>query len=156
MMYVQLIVLASALSLASCRSTNPQRWWERFPPKIEFQNWETEKHTFPPGAYYRFVGEILHTDSGTVYKRSQPYSCELMLGYLLGAGIDIREAWYRGPESNCHGFQVMVDASLLIRLDHTTDQEKLERLGFETVRSNDPGPGQCPYNVLHYIFKPLR
>ena len=43
-----------------------------------------------------------------------------------------------------------VSSSLLIRVEQKLSDEFMERLGFTIT--DYPSVGNCPYNVLHYIF----
>lgn len=106
--------------------------------KVENENWLTDSLTFPPGIYYQFN------------RLTFSLNPELIMGYLFGKGVEIKEAWYRPSDNRCGVSEVMVSSSLLIRTTSKKKEQLLKKYGF--VKTEEPNPGQCPYNVLHYVF----
>jgi len=120
--------------------------------RYEFQNWEYDKHLFPPGVYYQFLGRIELKDGKKHYTNwtiiNKP---EMLIGFLIGKGIPIREVWYKESERNCHDLQVVIPASLLIRTAKEMPEDVMNVFGFE--KTEQVSPGGCPYNILHYMFE---
>jgi hypothetical protein len=120
--------------------------------KFEFQNWEKNDYSYPSGSYYRFTGKIEYKDGKKhIIGWEHLKNPEMLIGFLIGKGIPVKEVWYKASESNCHGFQIVVSASLLIRTDREIDQEFITVFGFEKIEPFG-APGGCPYNIRHYIF----
>lgn len=104
----------------------------------EYQNWERDSHSFPEGIYYGYTPTYV-SEWGMV------------IGFLVGRGVPIKEVWFKQGESNCHGEQTQVPASLLIRVAKPVSEEFMRSFGF--ARTRTPGPGGCPHNVLHVLFE---
>jgi len=113
--------------------------------KPESQDWEKEPPVFPNGHYYRFNGIVRN---GTTYLQEVTRP-DLILGYLLGQGIEIEDAWYRPYATHCGPLEVMVGSSLDIRIKSDKHNELLNKYGF--VKAAKPSAG-CPNNVIHYSF----
>jgi hypothetical protein len=115
------------------------------PPTVEIQNWTKEPVDFPEGYYYQFLG-VKQEDKTILYPVNHP---RLLLGYLLGQGIEIEEAWHRDDAPSCGIYEVIVSSSLAIRTLHDKHDDQLKALGFFKV---DEPKADCPYTVYHYIF----
>lgn len=77
----------------------------------------------------------------------------MMLGYLLGKGIEIEDAWYKAYETRCGNSEVIVSSSLVIRVSSEKNKDLLIKHGFMKV---DKPSAACPYNVIHYSFSRKR
>jgi hypothetical protein len=118
---------------------------------FEYQNWMEEKYSLPEGIYYQFVGRIVIEEGEKIFYHLPARNPERFFGFLVAFGIPLKEAYYRQHESNCRGFEVVIDPSLLIRTDQKLSDKFMEELGF--VYTDHPSVGECPYNVRHYIFR---
>jgi hypothetical protein len=109
-----------------------------------------EKLLLPEGTYYQFVGEIIYKDGDRIFVHNPVRNPERFFGYLIALNVSIIEAWYRMQESNCRGYDVVINSSLLIRVRNRVSDEMMEELGF--IYTDYPSVGKCPYNVMHYSF----
>lgn len=153
--FILLIFFANPIWAQQIDTTGLSTYFKYFVPNnldFEFQNWERDKHSFPPGVYYQFGGLIEHKDGKkhithwTIINKP-----EMIIGFLIGKGIPIREVWYKESERNCHGLQIVISASLLIRTEKEVREDLMNAFGFE--KTEPISPGGCPYNIRYYIFK---
>jgi hypothetical protein len=107
------------------------------------QDWEKEPPIFPSGYYYQFNGISI---VGVAQEVTRP---DLVLGYLIGQGIIIEDAWYRQRSTYCGFSEVIVGSSLAIRTESDKHNDLLKRYGFIKV---ERPLASCPSAVTHYSF----
>ena len=105
-------------------------------------------NSYPAGSYYGFIG-ITRNGITDIGGTKNP---ELLIGFLIGQGIDVEEAWYRGSLTRCDLADVMVPSSLTIRVRNNKQEELLKKFGFRKV--DKPTSGGCSNsNLAHYDFR---
>ncbi len=117
--------------------------------KSDYQNWEENHYEFKKGYYYNLSTIKRVGVKGFDMSDFDHQKSDIILGYLLGKGIKIEEAWFRSADSSCGVLDVWVMPSLCIRLKNDSYSEYLATLGFLIV---DGPVAQCPYSVKHYLF----
>ncbi|PKP52287.1 MAG: hypothetical protein CVT92_09780 [Bacteroidetes bacterium HGW-Bacteroidetes-1] len=102
-------------------------------------------YNFDKGIYYTYVFE-----EGANFGFDE----KALISKILTTGSDVKDIWYKSGASMCvppgsnMGMTVMVDPSLLIRLDKSDTE--LMNLGF--IETTEPGLGDCAYYVKRYRF----
>jgi len=121
--------------------------------ETETQNWEEGEHAFPDGgAYYEYRGDA---EQDTSEKRLQ--SGEMLLGMLIGEGVELTDAWHKARRNSCSppgskmASSVIVRAVLIVRTEDATSEQLLRDLGFSPT--DTPQIGHCAYDVTHYAFE---
>ncbi|MTI32276.1 hypothetical protein [Xanthovirga aplysinae] len=148
MKYILLVALCALFSF-NCYAQNlsteqVEEYYQLFfdgGVKVEMQNWEKDSLELSSGHYYSFA-------ENNAMNISSP---NMILGFLIGKGLKIEEAWYRKNENSCGRMMVMVPSSLLIKASDDSQTDIFEKLGFK--KSTNPSVGMCPYLVTHYIFE---
>ena len=110
------------------------------PVKFKSENWFEHPPVFSTGHYYQFAD---------FYGENVFRSPLMLLGFLLGQGIELEEAWFRGHSTRCGYAETIVDSSLAIRVRTDKQAEALKKFGF--VKTNQPA-ASCPNGVTHYFF----
>ena len=151
--YLSIVLLFMCQSLELAAQSEPDRQVERYRSLFlhnrlnggEFENWNKVPPTFPKGYYYQFAGKI-RSDTAWTSEVDNP---EMILGYLIGLGVEVEDAWFKGYDANCDEFSAAANTYLAIRLKSNKHSELLGKHGFQkTDRPSAP----CPYNVIRYSF----
>ena len=115
------------------------------PINIEFPKEQNVNSSFPKGYYYYFRG-IIRNDTTYLHEIKNP---ELIMGFLIGQGIQLEEAWFIGAETRCGIADVMVPSSLTIRVSKGDQSKSLKKFGFFSVEKPISG---CSNHGIHYSF----
>jgi len=109
-------------------------------------------YNFPPGSYYLMTGVQVPdplVKDGFIMLYSVP-NVEMLLGYFIGKGVEMEEAWIFPPNS-CNGlFQVETPMEILVRVSGNQSGTKLGELGFNKLEN--PTFQSCEGIFSHYTF----
>ncbi|ALJ00737.1 hypothetical protein [Rufibacter tibetensis] len=146
-----LLILVSSISFAALAQKRIDKAVEIYQEKFFLSLIITQDSNkvggYPVGNYYDFVG-ITRNGVTQIGGTNHP---ELIIGFLVGQGMNIEESWYREPLTRCDYAEVMVPSSLAIRVKSNAQEGLLKKLGFRKVEKPRDG---CPNgSVVHYDFR---
>lgn len=139
------VLLAVDLSIDSLNRTDLPSW------RMEILNWEETRPSFAEGTYFWYSGPTVLAEAVEGDSNSPMNSPEMILGYLFGLGIDVKEAWYKPGDSSCRDKPIFVQSAFVIRVRDSADKLLLQSMRF--IQTKTPGIGRCAHYVRHYVFR---
>ena len=104
-----------------------QRDFYNYHIESEYQNWQKNRISFSDGYYYRYTGSAENLQNQILMELDY-LQAELIIGFLFGKGIAIKEAWYSSDKSSCGILDVMVLPALIIQVENDLNSDLLASL----------------------------